>query len=117
RNPNELTDREREVLELLRRDYTNEQIARRLGISLDGAKYHVSQILQKLGVATRDEAAALATVGRRGWWARWPLWVKIASAATVTAFASGLAIAVFVLNSGQAEEDLTGDVTTESPSA
>ena len=39
---------------------TNEEIAHRLGITLDGAKYHVSQILSKLGVATREEAAAVA---------------------------------------------------------
>jgi hypothetical protein len=37
---------------------TNEQVGERLGISPDGAKYHVSQILSKLGVATREEAAA-----------------------------------------------------------
>ena len=33
RDLGELTDREREVLELLRRDFTNEQIAQRLDIS------------------------------------------------------------------------------------
>lgn len=47
RDPDELTDREREVLALLRRAFTNEQIANRLDISLDGANYHVSQILSK----------------------------------------------------------------------
>ena len=67
--PDDLTQREREVLALLRRNYTNEQIANHLGISLDGAKYHVSQILSKLGVATREEAAALAVSKPRCWWA------------------------------------------------
>ena len=60
-----LTPREREVLALLRRGLTNEEIAHRLDISLDGAKYHVSQILSKLGVATREEAAAVALGERR----------------------------------------------------
>jgi len=56
-HPDTLTAREREVLNLIRHGLTNEQIAQRLGISVDGAKYHVSQILSKLGVATREEAA------------------------------------------------------------
>ena len=63
-----LTRREREILDLLRRGLTNEEIAARLGISLDGAKYHVSQILSKLGVATREEAADVALGERRRWW-------------------------------------------------
>src|SRR3989442_2503586 len=85
RDPTDLTDRERDVLELLRRDFTNEQIAERLGISLDGAKYHVSQILSKLGVATREEAAAVALGGRRRWWAGLPLLGEIAGAANLLA--------------------------------
>ena len=57
-HPDILTPREREVLELLRERLTNDQIAERLGITLDGAKYHVSEILSKLGVGSREEAAA-----------------------------------------------------------
>jgi DNA-binding CsgD family transcriptional regulator len=53
----EFTPRQRAVLDLLARGYTNGQIAEELGISLDGAKYHVSEILQKLGVDSREEAA------------------------------------------------------------
>jgi DNA-binding CsgD family transcriptional regulator len=59
-----LTPREQEVYELLRLGLTNPQIAERLGISLDGAKYQVSQILMKLDVATREEAVALASQRR-----------------------------------------------------
>ena len=55
-----LTPREQEVYELLRDGLTNPQIAEALGISLDGAKYHVSQILMKLEVGSREEAASLA---------------------------------------------------------
>src|SRR6266511_747282 len=94
-DPDELTDRERQVFELLRRDFTNEQIAQRRGISLDGAKYHVSQILSKLGVTTREQAAAVALGERRRWWAAWPLWAKLAGAATMTAAAVGLAVLVW----------------------
>ena len=86
-----LTGREREVLDLVRVGLTNEEIANRLGITVSGAKYHVSQILSKLGVATREEAAAWPAGTRRGWWARWPLWAKIAAASaasTVTLIAA-----------------------------
>ena len=53
----ELTPREWEVLALVREGLTNEQIASRLGISRDGVKYHVSEILGKLGMEDRIEAA------------------------------------------------------------
>jgi len=56
------------VLALLREGLSNEEIAARLGISLAGAKYHVSEILGKLGVASREEAARW-TPERRPWWA------------------------------------------------
>jgi hypothetical protein len=45
------------VLDLLVRGRTNGQIAETLGISLDGAKWHVSEIITRLGVDSRDEAA------------------------------------------------------------
>ncbi len=66
--PGGLTPREHEVLALLREGLTNPQIAERLGITLDGAKYHVSEILSKLGVASRDEAARW-DLSERPWWA------------------------------------------------
>ena len=56
--PDILTPREQEVMALLREGLTNQQIADRLGISRSGVAYHVSEILSKLGVATREEAAA-----------------------------------------------------------
>ena len=57
------------MLELLREGMTNQQIANRLGISLYGARYHVSEILSKLGVSTREAAASWqpeAPVSRHG---------------------------------------------------
>ncbi len=62
--PDGLTDREVEVLELLAAGLTNRAIAVELGISEHTAKYHVGAILSKLGVAGRTEAAIVAA--RRG---------------------------------------------------
>ena len=62
-----LTPREREVLEYLRLELTNEQIADELGISANGVKYHVSEIIGKLGVRNRKEAARWPEP--RPWWA------------------------------------------------
>ncbi|WP_165800012.1 MULTISPECIES: ATP-binding protein [Isoptericola] len=55
-----LTDRERQVLELVAAGLTNGQIAERLYISRKTASVHVSAILRKLGVASRTEAAVVA---------------------------------------------------------
>jgi Tol biopolymer transport system component/DNA-binding CsgD family transcriptional regulator len=62
-HPELLTPREQEVLAFLRQGLTNQQIADRLGISLPGARYHVSEILSKLGVSSRQEAAELSDAG------------------------------------------------------
>lgn len=55
-----LTGREREVLALLVEGHTNRRIAEQLFISESTAGVHVSNILGKLGVATRTEAATVA---------------------------------------------------------
>lgn len=57
KHPEILTPRQREVLELVREGLTNPQIGERLGISTDGAKWHVKEILWKLDVPSREEAA------------------------------------------------------------
>lgn len=51
------TKRQREVLALLAKGLTNPQIGDRLGISRDGAKWHVGEILLRLGIDSREEAA------------------------------------------------------------
>lgn len=56
----ELTEREREVLALIARGYTNKQIAEKLYVSEKTARNHVSHILEKLGLTRRSEAAAFA---------------------------------------------------------
>jgi DNA-binding CsgD family transcriptional regulator len=55
----ELTPREREVLELLARGRSNQHIAEQLQIGIRTVKDHVSQILAKLGVHSRSEVVAL----------------------------------------------------------
>ena len=54
------SDREREVLELLARGLSNREIGTELFITPKTASVHVSNILAKLGVSGRVEAAAVA---------------------------------------------------------
>jgi DNA-binding NarL/FixJ family response regulator len=55
-----LTEREREVLQLLSQGLTNREIAKELLISTGTAGVHVSSILRKLGVSSRIQAAGIA---------------------------------------------------------
>ena len=55
-----LTARERDVLARVARGYPNRQIAADLGITERTARTHVSNILAKLGLASRTQAALLA---------------------------------------------------------
>lgn len=55
-----LTERQREVLELIREGMTNAQIAEKLYIEVGTVKNHVHNLLQKLEVDNRHEAAAKA---------------------------------------------------------
>ena len=59
-NPFGLTVRELEVLRLLSQGRTNRQVAAELFITVKTASLHVSNILSKLGVANRVEAAGVA---------------------------------------------------------
>ena len=59
-NPFGLTNRQLEILTLLTEGLTNAEIAGRLHISPKTVDHHVSAVLARLEVATREEAAALA---------------------------------------------------------
>ena len=52
----ELTERERQVVQLLTEGLSNKLIADRLGISDHTAKFHVNGVMMKLGASTRTEA-------------------------------------------------------------
>jgi NarL family two-component system response regulator LiaR len=60
----QFTAREREVLGLVSEGFANKEIGRRLFISEKTVKTHVSNILAKLGVADRTQAAVLAIRNR-----------------------------------------------------
>jgi DNA-binding NarL/FixJ family response regulator len=55
-----VTDREREVLQLLVQGATNRDIARRLSITENTVKVHLRNILEKLHLRNRQQAAAFA---------------------------------------------------------
>jgi DNA-binding NarL/FixJ family response regulator len=55
-----LTDRERETLALLAEGLANRTIAERLGITERTVKFHVAEILARLGASNRAQAVAIA---------------------------------------------------------
>lgn len=63
-NAENLTRREREVLHLIGRDFTNQDIANSLIIEVGTVKNHVHNILAKLKVNSRREAANYLTLVR-----------------------------------------------------
>ena len=57
----ELSERQLEILKYAAKGFSNPEIAKLLGISMDTVKEHVSNILERLNASTRAEAAAYAT--------------------------------------------------------
>jgi len=55
----DLTPREKQVITLLLKGYTNKEIGMELGITANSVKKYLQIIYQKLGVRTRLEAALL----------------------------------------------------------
>lgn len=55
-----VTDREREILELLRQGLANKEIALRLGITVKTVKAHLTSLFTKIGVLDRTQAALWA---------------------------------------------------------
>lgn len=60
-----LTDREREVLDLLSQGMTNKEIAEKLVITTNTVKRHLKAIFEKLNVHTRAAATAIATKNKK----------------------------------------------------
>ena len=99
-HPDVLTPLEWEVMEGLREGRSNPEIARKMGISRAGAKYRVSEILGKLGLASRYEAAGwqpvripwrrAAALGFLAWPFKNLLWGSGAKAVAVAAVAVGV---------------------------
>ena len=61
--PRPLTDRQREVLQLVAKGLTSADIARLLGISADAVNQHLTLVCERLDASNRSEAVAIA-VGR-----------------------------------------------------
>jgi DNA-binding CsgD family transcriptional regulator len=104
-----LTPREWEVLELLREGLSNEEIGHCLGITERTARFHVSEILGKLGVSGREEAAIWSPT-KKPWWmtalqwpVNWSLIAKLVGASLVAAAFGGAGLLAW------------GVATTESP--
>lgn len=55
-----LTERERQVLDLLASEHRNDEIARQLGLSGQTVRNVISAVYRKLGVASRTEAVMWA---------------------------------------------------------
>ena len=103
-HPDILTPREWEVLSLLREGLTDPQIGERMAISKRGASYHVSEILGKLVLSSRYEAAAWQPTPIPWWrtasaaFLAWPFnnlwWGSGAKAAAVALVASAAVFAI-----------------------
>jgi two-component system, NarL family, response regulator LiaR len=59
-----LTDRELEILQAMVDGLSNPEIAKKLFVSRSTVKFHVSNILMKLGAASRTEAVSMAIHGK-----------------------------------------------------
>ena len=56
----ELSPRQRNILEYITHGFTNAQIADHFGISPESVKTHVARLFEKIGAASRSEAASIA---------------------------------------------------------
>jgi DNA-binding CsgD family transcriptional regulator len=121
------TARQKQVLDLLAQGLTNAQIADALGISLDGAKYHVSEVITRLGVDTREEAAEYWRA-YNGWPRRFKRfaggliagvslrWAGTGFAAVVLAGIVAI-VAVMMLQGGEERPASVDDEATPNPTA
>ena len=117
--PAAVTDRQREVANLIARGQINREIAETLGITLDGAKHHVSQLLIRLNLQRREEIAAWhkkdASVRRLGFSAL-PLLLFGGGAAAAAVVA--VVVGIVLLTQGHAPQEAVGSsVAASAPAA
>jgi DNA-binding CsgD family transcriptional regulator len=95
--PGILTPAEQHVLEHVREGLTNVEIAYRLGISPDGVKYHISNMLGKLELPDRKALAAWRPAREHtGWVRRLRGWLPVAAFPKVAGVVFGGAALVAV---------------------
>ena len=111
RHPDVLTPREWEVLSLIRDGLTNELIAERIGVTIHAARYHVSQILSKLGVTTRDEAAAWQSESERAG-GRWLRALQVGLALSAAAVIVALGVLAWGVLRGSDSDARSGAIAT-----
>ncbi len=121
----DLTARQREVLALIAQGLTKAEIGERLGITLDGAKYHVAEILERLGVGSREEAAewwreedSMASRLRgAGTMVAGAVTWKWAAGVGVAVVGAGAAVAVLVATAGDEATPMAPAAATATPTA
>jgi DNA-binding CsgD family transcriptional regulator len=109
----DLSPREKQVASLIARGRTNGEIATSLGIGFETAKTHVSAVIGKFGVSSREEVAAAwndyQSLGSRflrmrlaaaGWFSFKPMAVGAAVAGVAVVCAVAIAVAVSLSGDG-----------------
>ena len=116
-HPDILTPAEWRVLEHLREGKTNAEIAVRLGITPDGVKFHVSNMLAKLNLPDRAalaawEGDAATSAPHRAVYGVWhaPIALKLTVTALAALLIGGAALTAFAVTSGSSADDSLPDV-------
>lgn len=99
-----LTTREREVFDLVREGLSNPQIAERLNVSLETVKHHVSQVLSKLGVASREEVISWAGEPVGGKWTLARVLLAVRGSTVIAAAVAGLAVLAWGVSESSDED-------------
>lgn len=115
----QITDRQLEVARLIAEGRSNPEIADALGVSLAGAKYHVSELLGRLGVTSREDVAAWyrrreGVPARRGWRERARMLVPVGA---ILGALAGAAIVSVALSGGRDDSGLPVSAVTETATA
>lgn len=108
-----LTPRQCKVLGLLAGGRTNGEIAHALGITLDGAKWHVTELMNRFGVSSREELVEMWESRQKGP-ARW-LRGLLGLSAGGSAAKAAVAVATVVLAGGGIALLSTGQSDVHAP--